>query len=60
MNPEEKTTQDRVIYLSKREAKLTKENKDLLARVTNLEEKYTKLAEALRRCLPHMELGDEF
>lgn len=57
---EEKNTNERVIYLSKREAKLTKENKDLQVRVAKLENRCEKLAEAIRRGLPHMELGDEF
>lgn len=60
MSAEQKNTNDRVIYLAKREAKLTKENKELQSRVTALEGRVQKIAEALRRGLPHMNLGEEF
>lgn len=49
---------DRLDYLQKREAKLTRENASLTRRVERLEYRLGQLIEAVKRGLPHMNLKE--
>jgi len=56
---EDKATKERLDYLTKREVKLTREVAALKTRQDTTERRLEKAISALKRGLPHMNLGNE-